>query len=71
MYNTIIIIISYTDIPIGAPVLLLLNTKGTVSYRPDKSLYRTLKTTIWNLLYYKGKELLYNIILLSYVKQQL
>jgi hypothetical protein len=42
----IIIIISYTDIPVGAPVLLLLNTKETVPYRPDENLYRPLKTTI-------------------------
>ena len=34
----IIIIISYTDMPVGAPVLLLLDTKETVPYRPDKNL---------------------------------
>jgi len=32
------IIISYTDMPAGAPVLLLLCTKETVPYRPDKNL---------------------------------
>jgi hypothetical protein len=29
----IIIIISYADVPVGVPVLLLLNTKETVPYR--------------------------------------
>jgi hypothetical protein len=34
----IIISISYSDMPAGAPVLLLLNTKETVPYRPDENL---------------------------------
>jgi hypothetical protein len=42
----IIIIISYTDVPVGVPVLLLLNTKETVLYRLDKNPYRLLKATI-------------------------
>jgi 5-enolpyruvylshikimate-3-phosphate synthase len=39
----IIIIISYTDMPLGVLVPLLLYVKETVSYRPDKNLYQPLK----------------------------
>jgi hypothetical protein len=44
--NIIIIIISYADVPAGVPVLLLLNTKETVPYRPDKNPCQLLKATI-------------------------
>jgi hypothetical protein len=39
-------IISYADVPAGVPILLPLNTKETVLYRPDKNPYRLLKAPI-------------------------
>ena len=54
-----IIIISYTDMPVGAPVPQLLDTKETVPYRPDKNLCLPLRSHYINPSYYQRKEALY------------
>jgi hypothetical protein len=51
----IISIISYTDIPVGAQVFLLLLKNETVLYRLDENPYLLLKSYSTSLSYYKGK----------------